>query len=190
MKKRFLKGAACAAMMVLSVGVFGCDSNEKTAEKPPTVQETKEVAPPPAPVVKSDDDIVADAVKGTLDYHSNSLCKYKTSKANTSAETVIVELSAEAGWDYKSTVEAYNDTAKYIFASIYQSQLSYPIENVNISFYTTLTNSKTGAESEERIYSIGLTGEAAKNLHWDKIDKVDITLSANGVYIHPSLKNM
>lgn len=177
-------------LLAIIFGIGSCMFNAPSSSPAPTssgssVQEKQEK---PAPTQQ---EIVDSAVKSALDGFGGSLTKFsgvKITDAGNGQIVLLVSLDSHDGWDKSTTISEFNSTAAYIYKEIYSSGL--PVQNCKICFDAPLVNRQTGEESTDTIYSLSLNNEAASKIHWDNVDKIDITQSTEHPYIHPALKKL
>ena len=183
-------------VFVLSIGscMSGGDS-KSPASTPPSIQATtKDVPQPkPTPPAKRNEDILGDSVKKGLSAFPSMLCTLQNVEINSGVDDtnyVVVNLNAKIGYNKESTLSDFDNSAKYVFKEIYAAKLPIKINNCKIIFNAKFADTKTGKESSDGIYAVGLDNKAASQIHWDKIGSVDISRSVNDRYMHPSFRSM
>ena len=116
--------------------------------------------------------------------------KYVDTKVDTSSGKAKVEvyLHGARGLTINGTLGSFNEAAKQIVAALYQVNPGIEIENVKVIVSMDVTDSGTGAEKTIPAYSLSMSANRAKQMHWDNYKKINMSDAADKIELHPSLK--
>ncbi|MDD3157273.1 hypothetical protein [Anaeromusa sp.] len=183
------------SFIFLAAVISNIASPSKPAPPPIALNASASQAPKeiPVPATKRNEDILGDSVKKGLSAFPSMLCTLQSVEINSGVDDtnyVVVNLNAKVGYNKESTLSDFDNSAKYVFKEIYAAKLPIKINNCKIIFNAKFADTKTGKESSDGIYAVGLDNKAASQIHWDKIGNVDISQSVNDRYMHPSLRSM
>lgn len=116
--------------------------------------------------------------------------KYIDTKVDTSSgkARIVVNLHGAKGLTINGTLGYFNGAAKQIVAALYQVKPGIEIENIKVIVSMDVTDLGTGAEKTIPAYSLSMSGNRAKQMHWDNYKKINMSDAADKIEIHPSLQ--
>lgn len=122
----------------------------------------------------------------------NSIAELKYIDADVDASSgkakVTVRLHGARGLTINGTLGVFDEAAKQIIAALYQVNPGIEIENVKVIIEMPIVHRDTGAEESIPSYSLSMSENKAKQMHWDNYKNIDMYEAADKVEIHPYLQ--
>lgn len=175
-----------SALLACSLLISGCGDDKKQESKPAAVTSIK--------IDTSTDEgklqqKIADAVAALKTGH-DSISEIQMAQS-LSGDSTNVNVTVDLAHidDPKIMLQECMELTKTIAKAAYTSGSPYKIANVTTICRTSLTDTRNGKESMDKVYSYTLPAEIVKGWNWDNIKAINLAnVQGKGIFVHPVLR--